>query len=320
MSGRAVATALAAALGWVAVAAGGIAFVAQWTGTPTGWIAIVQSLTPWLLPPVVMAAIVAATAGRNVLGFAGATVGLALLAVTAPLVFAARGPHAAAGTATVRLATSNLLYTNDHVVDAADRLGDLDADVLAMNEVTHALAAQLHDTDLAARYPHRIEVPAPFTGGVMLWSRFPLVDHGPPSGFRLSQAIDATVAAPGGPVRVLVVHPPAPVYDRERWERELDLTAAAVRRASEPVVVLGDLNSSWFHPPLRDLLADVGLRDALVALGRPFAMTWPTDRPGPPFVTLDHVLVDDGMAIVDGGTADVAGSDHRAVWTDIARA
>ena len=109
-------------------------------------------------------------------------------------------------------------------------------------------------------------------------------------------------------------HPTPPVRFPVRWHEELgDLAAWASAEADGdlPVVLAGDLNSSQDNPAFRRLAAE--LTDAHSALGRGWVRTWPQGGAVPPFVQLDHVLVD-GLPVVDVGTIRLPRTDHAAVW------
>jgi hypothetical protein len=69
---------------------------------------------------------------------------------------------------------------------------------------------------------------------------------------------------------------------------------------------------------LRDLIGS-GYSDAAEATGRGLEMTWPnTGRRFPPPVTIDHILIDDRGAVRDYAVLDVPGTDHRAIFAELA--
>ncbi len=79
-----------------------------------------------------------------------------------------------------------------------------------------------------------------------------------------------------------------------------------------PWVIVGDFNATLDQDGLRDVL-DRGYRDAADVTGRGLVPTWPNDELYPPLITIDHVLADRRIGIASYGTADLAGSDHRAI-------
>ena len=87
-------------------------------------------------------------------------------------------------------------------------------------------------------------------------------------------------------------------------------------RSPEPAIMTGDFNAAWWHPELRRLMRAGGWRDAHQVVGHGLSCSWPTDRwhPAfkvhPPFVRLDHALVNDGLASSAPTDFHVPGSDH----------
>ena len=78
-----------------------------------------------------------------------------------------------------------------------------------------------------------------------------------------------------------------------------------------PAVVVGDFNAAWTHRPFRRIVAR-GWRDAHRTLGLGTSNSWRADkRPLPPFVRIDHALVNDGLDIVAIDDVHLPGSDHR---------
>ena len=82
-------------------------------------------------------------------------------------------------------------------------------------------------------------------------------------------------------------------------------------------MVVGDLNSSYWHPDFRDLL-DAGFVDAHIANGKGFSASWPTDMIGPAFVRLDHALTTGGLVSTDVADFEIPGSDHRGFVVTVA--
>ncbi len=87
--------------------------------------------------------------------------------------------------------------------------------------------------------------------------------------------------------------------------------------------VLGDLNATLDHAPLRRLV-DAGWRDAVELANGGFLPTWPSHGEYSPFpgpvVAIDHVMVDDGLTVTEVDTVDIPGTDHRGVVATLAPA
>ena len=90
--------------------------------------------------------------------------------------------------------------------------------------------------------------------------------------------------------------------------------AAFVREQKQPVVLVGDLNSSSWSRAFQDLLRDAHLIET--RLGRGVQATWPAWLPIPQ-VPIDHALVSRGVRVHARFVGDRVGSDHLPVVLDI---
>jgi len=303
---------------WIGIAVAGLVVATQafgWHGNR--WVAVVQSLTPYLGVIVATVAPIAVWRRWTALGTTAVAVGVGLFVLTVPLVFPDDQRAADPGTIGTTIASVNLLFTNDRVDEVADELAELAPDILVLAEFTKEHRAVFRQHPLAAGYPHRVDRSRQGADGIALWSRYPLVPGDPVSISRSS--VDVTVTGPDGEVRVLGAHPPTPIDDFDRWRRDLSRIEQVGRRASGPMVVVGDLNATYWHPVFRDLL-DAGFVDAHIAAGRGFATSWPTDWVVPAFVQLDHALTTGGLVSTEVVDVDVPGSDHRGFVVTVAPA
>ena len=103
-------------------------------------------------------------------------------------------------------------------------------------------------------------------------------------------------------------------YDRLAQASQL---AAAVSKATRPVIVAGDLNADERSPVVRRLLA-TGLRDAYssAAIGYGYTLGHAL-RPGFSFLRIDHVLVSRDIGVRDCAPGGREGSEHRPVLADL---
>lgn len=211
---------------------------------------------------------------------------------------------------TFTVATANLQFSNTRPEAFRAWLATQPADLLVLQEVTEAWAAELESL---AAYPYRHVVPRKDPYGLALLSRNPLESVSPvdlagdglPS---LAGVVDA-----GGPrIRFLGLHthwPLTPSLAAAR-DRALHGAAALARAADAHVVVLGDLNLTPDSPVFDGLLERSGLRDALWGGGwRP---TWLADF-WPLALRIDHVLVSPGLCVERAEVGPSIGSDHRPV-------
>ncbi|MDQ3468790.1 MAG: endonuclease/exonuclease/phosphatase family protein [Actinomycetota bacterium] len=337
-----------AAVGWAIVLGGGGSVAITVAGRRARFLGqaavAAQALVPWsaLAAWPVVVATTLGSPRRTPLGTTGTIVGAAGLVIAArtagrPRIAAsstadrvvrgrlarsgtpARNELAAAASSTeaLSIANVNLLYLNAKMARGVPVLRKLDADVLTFCEYTPAHADDLV-AGLAERYPHRIDRPGPVAHGTALWSRFPLTEvYARPL---QHERITADVTTPHGfTVRVLVVHTVSPPTKVGPWRAELALLAAESPPADRPAVMIGDFNASWNHPELRAIVAS-GWRSAHRDWGRGLSPSWPADRWYPPFVRIDHALVNDQVSVVAIEDFGLPGSDHRGLVVTVAPA
>jgi endonuclease/exonuclease/phosphatase (EEP) superfamily protein YafD len=296
-------------IGWAVIALVGAVAITQalgWAGT--GSVAVIQSLIPYLGLVVVPIALVALWQRRLRMATVCGAIGVGMLVLAAPLAFPNEQAEPMADGVGLRVASVNLLYRNDRIDDVADTLADLAPDVIVFSEYTAEHQAALQRSELADDYLYRIDRSGQLAGGVAVWSRSPvLVDEHPDT---YNYSLDVTVDGPDGDVRIVALHAPTPLVSFENWRRDLRTAAHIGRDASGPTMLIGDFNASYWHPHFRRML-DAGLVDAHTALGQGFSTSWPTDRPVPPFVRLDHALTTPDLVSTEVDDFEIPGSDHR---------
>lgn len=286
-----------------------------WAGTRI--IAVAQSLTPYLGFLLVPIALVALWRRRFHLATVCVAIGFGILVLSAPLAFPGDQPEPVEGAQGLRIASVNLLYRNDRIDDVAAMLDELAPDVIVFAEYTTEHQAALQRHHLADRYPSRNDRVALLAGGIALWSRLPVVVNEPPDTHTYS--LDVTVEGPDGDVRIVAMHVPTPLDNFVNWRSDLGVAAQIGRDATSPTMIVGDLNSSYWHPAFRRVL-DAGFVDAHTANGGGFSTSWPTDKPFPPFVRLDHALTTEGLVATDVEDFEIPGSDHRGLVVTVAPA
>lgn len=249
----------------------------------------------------------------------GAALALAGLAVHAwwfaPLVSGAN-PPAAEDAETLTVMTANLYVGEGDGLALVAAASQEDVDLLVVQEITVGLLAAMESGGLEDLFPHRAGEPAEGGGGTMVFAREPLGD---------ARRLDTTWGGwevTLGSLTVLGVHPISPVQVSE-WRRDhAAVLEAAV--ASDADLVVGDLNATTDHEPLRRL-ADEGYRSATELANEGWQPTWPVHGrtslwglPLPHLVQIDHVLVGPSLAALGTHTLDIPGTDHRALVAEVA--
>jgi endonuclease/exonuclease/phosphatase family metal-dependent hydrolase len=273
-----------------------------------------MSFTPQVAAAAPLAALGLRLAGRRgpaaTAVLASAVLGLATRSRGVPR----RQPEA--GGPTLRVLTVNLFVGRADAEAVVARVRQADPDVLFLQELTEDAATRLKQAGLDELMPHaELELRCNGPRGSGIYSRFPLAE-GPTLPPTHAAQPTALLELPGGEaVELICVHPSAPALRRggaARWRAELAALPAPGRR---PRVVAGDFNATPDHGAFRDVLR-LGYADAAVATGNALIPTWGPPGKGP-WLTLDHVLVSRGCAVLACSVHDVPGTDHRAVYAEI---
>lgn len=235
----------------------------------------------------------------------------------APQVLGAN-PPAAAGAEPLRVLTANSLRGEVDALGLVQEASAADADLVVVQEITRRELATLESGGLDAGWPHRAGEPGVGIDGTMIFSRLPLGGT-----TRLATAMDSwavTVTTPDGDLRLLAVHAWPPT-DPARWRADHAVIRAAAREAD---LVVGDLNASPDHRPLRALAHD-GLRSVAELANEGWQPTWPVGETHsflgielPALTQIDHVLVGDRLSALSSRTIALDGTDHLAVLAEVA--
>lgn len=284
------------------------------------FVAVSAAYTPLLA---IAGVVLAALSRRVVLSIAALLVLTATLAVQVNWYSVSRpvdvGPHT-----DIRVLSSNLRKGR---ADAASfvRLAKDNADVITVSELTPEAAQRFSRAGLEKTFPYFLLYPVPGTGGIGMWSRFPIVDAIPKK-HRYPGFITARLQIPGVRLNPLVtsLHITSPLtrwgLAFNEWQIGISGTKArldALAKAAGPaaVIVAGDFNSTPDMRQFRDLLTN-GYRDAVDQTGAGFGPTFPSRSWHPPVITIDHVLTRQAAASAIR-TVYIRGSDHRAVLATV---
>ena len=226
-------------------------------------------------------------------------------------------PQPDAGGPVLRVLTMNVYFGQADPEVLVDRVRQLRADVLFLQELTEGAVMRLKLAGLDDLMPYTQHELRGGSRGSGICSRFPLGEGPRVPRTQMAQPT-ALLDLPGAePVELVCVHPVAPGLPQwggpVRWRQELALLPAPGDR---PRVLAGDFNASLDHATFRDVLR-LGYHDAGQQAGDALTPTWgpPGGRSG--LFTLDHVLVDQSCAVRSYSVHPVPLSDHRAVFAEI---
>ena len=217
----------------------------------------------------------------------------------------------------LRVLTVNMYFGQGDAEVLVDRVRQLRADVLFLQELTESAVLRLKLAGLDDLMPYTQHELRGGSRGSGIYSRFPLGEGLLMPATQMAQPT-ALLKLPGAePVELVCVHPVAPGLPDSggpvRWREELALLPAPSDR---PRVLAGDFNASLDHATFRDVLR-LGYHDAAQEAGGALTPTWGLPGRRSALFTLDHVLVDQSCAVRSYSVHPVPLSDHRAVFAEI---
>ncbi len=200
---------------------------------------------------------------------------------------------------------------NSHYDEVVQLVKDKSPDVIGFSEITKKWDAQL--SSRLSEYPYRVV--EPHHGGIAIYSRYPLrgaqVMY---TGKIRRPRIKATLEMPGGDIALIMAHTVIPHDKSGLRNPEMKTLATEARSATQPVILMGDLNCSPWSFYFSQLLRDGNLQDSEQGFG--FQPTWTTHIF--PFVTIDHCLISDQFATLQRQSGPNIGSDHLPLLVKLA--
>lgn len=301
---------------WIAVVP-----VAAWaairvTGLDGGFpLEAAMAFTPWVA---IVALLVAGVAIALENWAASALALLATVALAAAILprTIGDGTVSAAGHRTLGLLAANVHHGSADPAGLVALVDRLHPDVLTVEELTPSFARALDRAGIATRLPHRVTEANRAASGTGIYSTLPL-RRLPTVPFRSRMARAEATLPSGGRLRLVAVHPYPPNHSAPtpEWEEVLSTFPSAGRGA--PWVLAGDFNATFDQAPFRDLVGR-GYHDAGEVAGKGLEPTFPQGGHLVPPITIDHVLADHRLGIVEYEVESLPGSDHRAIFAELA--
>jgi endonuclease/exonuclease/phosphatase (EEP) superfamily protein YafD len=208
-----------------------------------------------------------------------------------------------------------VLSSNQRHADVLQLVRREQPDLVVALEVTGAWAQSL--AALREDYPHQVIVAREDNFGIACYSRLPVRHHevldlGPadlPSILLELELGERTVC-------VVATHPLPPISARHTRARDeqLEAIAALLEARAEPVVLVGDFNTTPWAPGFKDLLKAGAIRDTLA--GRGWQPTWPA-KLGCFGIPIDHCVVSEEWTVGERRVCPSIGGDHRPLLIEL---
>jgi endonuclease/exonuclease/phosphatase (EEP) superfamily protein YafD len=217
----------------------------------------------------------------------------------------------------VRVLLMNVLSSNQNTDAVIDRINHYQPDILALEEITPRWFAALYDR-LGPDYPYQLHAVRDDNFGIWLLSKLPISSEEIiPWGPRQLPSATFRVRVDERWTRVVALHPMSPGGPGGvRWRNaQLRQIAERFEASDEPLLVVGDLNTTSFAPVFREFVRRLRLGDSRRGFG--LQNSWPGFSFTPFMITLDHCLVSDDWQVVHRETGNYTGSDHLPVYVEL---
>jgi endonuclease/exonuclease/phosphatase (EEP) superfamily protein YafD len=306
--------------GWLVSAGCGWILLSSELGITWPFVTVAgQAFAPIIMLAAWPVLVVAFACRSRSLGAATVFVCLSHVALVAPLVRRDPQPTWAASVPSISIASANVLFENIPTAESVAALAALDVDVIVIVELTPEWVEIMRSAGLLDRFPFQTLKPLKgSSNGTGIFSKMPFVDERTDrAGARNVPSVDVMVG--NQRLQIVALHPQAPSSGTvlTAWRNQIEGHGPIVDRRTGPMVLIGDLNSSYLHPPFRRLLSH-GLRDAHELMGKGLTFSYPIGDRVPPVTRIDHALITNELAVLSVDEVTIPGSDHRGFVTRLA--
>lgn len=278
-------------------------------------LATVMPFTPYVAVVALLVAGVAAALENWAAALVTAVATLCLAVAVLPRAIG-DGTVEAAGRETLDVLSVNILRGRAEPAAVVALVERFEPDLLSVQELTPRFALELREHGLSELLRNDVTEVAKGSAGAGLYSRLPLRPLPGPRRFSFRMPRAELTLHDGRRVRVVGVHPYPPNPNQVGvWEESLASLPTTGRGA--PWVLAGDFNATLDQSQFRDLL-DRGFRDAGAVAGEGLVPTFPRLGHMIPPITIDHVLADRRLGIVEYSVEELPGTDHRPVHAILA--
>ena len=237
--------------------------------------------------------------------------------------------------------SQNTGQRNAQISRARDILLAKPADIVVLEEAYWRWIE--NDPALTVLYPHRRALYYNGETGLVVLSTYPILHDDVPqpqngaAAQKHPRQIVARLDVGGTPFNVVATHPPSPqisfadrcrlvcyaTADRDQHLAQLHQVVQPLLDSGEPLLVLGDFNTTIREPIYRELSA--GLREAHATVGSGAGLTWPLPNDSVafpawlqllfPLIRIDHQFSNARLTpLATSVDCTLRGSDHCAVW------
>ncbi|MDE1465257.1 endonuclease/exonuclease/phosphatase family protein [Spartinivicinus poritis] len=215
--------------------------------------------------------------------------------------------------AALSVAQINANFNNTNTTLLLQWLQQRQPDIVAVEEYTPVWAQAFKQ--LEKLYPYKLEQPRNGGFGIALFSRYPVENlqiqyFGPDQ----LPSITGVLIWQQHKIQLLVTHPVPPMSQSMAISRDLQLEEISLwlKNQSDPVVLLGDLNTTPWGHSFKKLIDAAELKSTRTGVG--LLPSWPSKIP---LIPIDHILLSKTIRVISIKVGPDIGSDHLPVIAEI---
>jgi endonuclease/exonuclease/phosphatase (EEP) superfamily protein YafD len=216
--------------------------------------------------------------------------------------------------AQLRIFHSNVLTTNEQYANLISLVREEKPDIAVFVEVSTSWVEELKV--LKDTFPYSVRYQESQGFGSAIYSKLPLENPAVKAFSQGRKSLLADVKFQGKIVSLLLAHPNIPLKDSSFSDRNQQLAGIGeyAAQVKNPVVVVGDFNTTMWSPFYKSMVKTGGLRNVRSGFG--ILPTWPTFMPVL-YIPIDHLLVSKEIGVLKVHTGRNVGSDHLPLITDL---
>lgn len=215
----------------------------------------------------------------------------------------------------LRILHSNVLRANRRYSEVISLVKAEQPDIAVFVEVNSTWAREL--SVLSEIFPYSSTQQESERFGSAIYSKLPLENSSVKAFSNQRKSLSADVKFQGKIISLILAHPTVPVKQESFINRNKQLAAIGeyAAQVKNPLIVVGDLNTTMWSPFYKNMVKTGNLRNARSGFG--ILPTWPTFMPLA-YIPIDHFLVSKEIGVLKIRTGRNVGSDHLPLITDLA--
>jgi endonuclease/exonuclease/phosphatase (EEP) superfamily protein YafD len=214
----------------------------------------------------------------------------------------------------LRILHSNVLRSNRRYSEVISLVKAEQPDIAVFVEVNSTWAKQL--SVLSEIFPYSSNQQESEAFGSAIYSKLPLKNPSVKAFSNKRKSLLSDVEFQGKTISLILAHPTVPIKNQSFIDRNKQLAGIGeyAAQVKNPLIVVGDLNTTMWSPFYKNMVKTGNLRNARSGFG--ILPTWPTFMPLA-YIPIDHFLVSKEIGVLKIRTGRNVGSDHLPLITDL---